>query len=288
MTSRTDQLLARARIATPPATDIQAAEARIAARLSASSASCGTCCPAPHCTPAAPPPPEHLGAVAAGRWRGGLAEGAAERMAQDLRTLCEALIARPGALTDLRDFLARRLLEPPGARVLGCILHLADHPDSAQFWWQYAAGAGDPAAAYCLYLHHMSLGEDAQAHGWLNWWHEQACAAPAAITTVLHEDGGAEADHEMAVALRVLRALTRERKLPAAAVRLLDYVPTAVEFTTEADLDLPLPEPDFAHQVKELTAEPVVAYAGSPAPGRETLPERRVRRSKQPTRAMSV
>ncbi|MFH9125735.1 hypothetical protein [Streptomyces globisporus] len=57
----------------------------------------------------------------------------------------------------------------PGARVLGCILQLAESEESARFWWQYAAGAGDPAASSCLYLHHRALGEHAPAR----WWHDQ-------------------------------------------------------------------------------------------------------------------
>ncbi|WP_406011821.1 hypothetical protein OG520_01125 [Streptomyces sp. NBC_00984] len=45
------------------------------------------------------------------------------------------------------------------------MLYLADHPEGAMFWWQLAAGAGHQAAAYCLCLHHLSLGEpDEAAH----------------------------------------------------------------------------------------------------------------------------
>jgi hypothetical protein len=63
------------------------------------------------------------------------------------------------AAASLQDFVTEQLPEPSGARVLGCILQLTDAEDGARFWWQYAAGAGDDAASYCLYLHHLSLGE---------------------------------------------------------------------------------------------------------------------------------
>ncbi|WP_240045092.1 hypothetical protein [Streptomyces alboflavus] len=53
-----------------------------------------------------------------------------------------------------------------GAQVFACMLHLADHPESAQFWWQLAAGAGHPGAAYCLHLHHVGRGEMAEARLW--------------------------------------------------------------------------------------------------------------------------
>ncbi|MEV7191715.1 hypothetical protein AB0N81_07885 [Streptomyces sp. NPDC093510] len=58
-------------------------------------------------------------------------------------------------------------LDVDGAHIFACMLHLADHPESAQFWWQLAAGAGKGAAAYCLYLHHLGRGENPEATHWL-------------------------------------------------------------------------------------------------------------------------
>nr|BBJ56361.1 hypothetical protein SAVMC3_89900 [Streptomyces avermitilis] len=49
------------------------------------------------------------------------------------------------------------------------MLQLTDTDEGARFWWQYAAGAGQAAAAYCLYLHHLALGESDTA----DWWHRQ-------------------------------------------------------------------------------------------------------------------
>ncbi|MFJ2772740.1 hypothetical protein [Streptomyces sp. NPDC087300] len=59
-------------------------------------------------------------------------------------------------------------LDVDGAQVFACMLHLADHPESAQFWWQLAAGAGNRIAAYCLYLHHLGRGENFEADHWLD------------------------------------------------------------------------------------------------------------------------
>ncbi|WP_331762387.1 hypothetical protein [Streptomyces sp. NBC_01508] len=59
-------------------------------------------------------------------------------------------------------------LDIEGAQVFACMLYLADHPESAQFWWQLAAGAGNRAAAYCLYLRHLALGEMREATHWLH------------------------------------------------------------------------------------------------------------------------
>ncbi|MFD5388430.1 hypothetical protein ACFWMG_26520 [Streptomyces sp. NPDC127074] len=258
MTSAIDRILARALLNPTPPIDFEAAEARLAAR---------------HADPdGAPPrerPPQHTQRTSAAA--GAAAPGVDERMAQDLHTLCEAIIARPDALTQLRDFLTRRILEPPGSRVLGCVLQLAGHEDHAQFWWQFAAGAGDPAAAYCLYLHHMALGEDGQAHAWLEWWHEQAGNDIPPVTDTVED--WAATDHEMAAALRILHGLKREQEVPPATTAVIHYVARAVDFTDDPDIDLPLPEPGFADRIEDLTATET-ATAAAPSPDRAVLPER--------------
>ena len=58
-------------------------------------------------------------------------------------------------------------LDVYGAQVFACLLHLTGHPESAQFWWELAAGADVRGAAYCLHLHHLSRGEEREAAHWL-------------------------------------------------------------------------------------------------------------------------
>ncbi|MFC7921507.1 hypothetical protein [Streptomyces cinereoruber] len=53
-----------------------------------------------------------------------------------------------------------------GAAVFACFLFLTGHPESAQFWWQLSAGAGNRIAAYCLHLRHLALGEHREAAHW--------------------------------------------------------------------------------------------------------------------------
>jgi hypothetical protein len=72
------------------------------------------------------------------------------RAGADLRALCHLVISQPDALSAMSTFIGDRILEPAGARVLACVLHLAGREGSARFWWQYAAGADDVAASYCL------------------------------------------------------------------------------------------------------------------------------------------
>ncbi|MFE9258111.1 hypothetical protein [Streptomyces sp. NPDC006879] len=207
--------------------------------------------------------------------------------AQDLRLLCETAVAR-AAVTSLADFLTDNLPEPAGALVLGCILQLTGAEDSARFWWQYAAGAGDPVASYCLYLHHLALEEGPQAR----WWYRQtASGAVGRTSAVLPEAPPASrpvsglvltgvaaksltADASLSTTLRVLRALRinrqqRRRSSPLGAV--MDYVAAAVGFVDD-DIDLPLPDEGFADHIRALTAR-ACAEARGPQSGPRLEPD---------------
>jgi hypothetical protein len=59
-------------------------------------------------------------------------------------------------------------VDPQGALAFACLLELTGRWESAQFWWQFAAGAGNHTAAYCLYLHHMKHGEVHTAGHWFD------------------------------------------------------------------------------------------------------------------------
>lgn len=89
-----------------------------------------------------------------------------------LRALCRSLVGQADALHQMATFVGHRILDPDGAVILGCVLQLAARDDSARFWWQFAAGAGEMSAACCLYLHHLSLGETPEA----DWWRTQMMA----------------------------------------------------------------------------------------------------------------
>ncbi|MET9483288.1 hypothetical protein [Streptomyces sp. NPDC006638] len=90
----------------------------------------------------------------------------ASEAAADLRALCETLVSHTQA-AEVDDFVTEQVPDPRSALALACVLQLTDTDEGARFWWQYAAGAGQAAAAYCLYLHHLALGEDVTAR----WWH---------------------------------------------------------------------------------------------------------------------
>ncbi|MFE3583107.1 hypothetical protein [Streptomyces vinaceus] len=260
MTSTIDQLLARARL-------------HAASHAPADIADTGG---APHHAPG------HALAHAPGHRSPGAAAGEPQKdmrgAARDLRALCETAVTGT-AVTALGDFLTHQLPQPSGARVLGCILLLTDAEDSARFWWQYAAGAGDSIASYCLYLHHLALGENHEAV----WWRRQT--APTAVggpadtpvamdapdTSTVVFDGAERdlaADASLPTTLRVLRAL---RPAGAGSGRgagtvkaVMEYVSAAVSYVDD-DLELPLPDPDFTDRIRDLTAAPGRRQKAGPA-----------------------
>jgi hypothetical protein len=68
------------------------------------------------------------------------------------------------------EHLARIADDPidiDGALHFACLLNLTRKPEGARWWWQYAAGAGNATAAYCLHLFHLGRGELRDADHWM-------------------------------------------------------------------------------------------------------------------------
>ena len=184
--------------------------------------------------------------------------GAAEA-AKDLRALCETVLSHTTP-ADVADFVTDQVPGPRSALALACVLQLTDTDDGARFWWQYAAGAGQSAAAYCLYLHHLSNGEVDIA----DWWEQQTEATVAPVPTddtfaqtPPCEGEWAPANHPLGkfptTMLRVLRRLATSRHRAAAVTSLMAYLPTAVDIGyLRHDFEMPLPGPSFARIVGAL------------------------------------
>ncbi|MET9116640.1 hypothetical protein ABZX38_20935 [Streptomyces longwoodensis] len=188
----------------------------------------------------------------------------AQEAAEDLRALCETLVSHTPA-HEIADFVTEQIPEPRSALILACVLQLTDTDDGARFWWQYAAGAGQPAAAYCLYLHHLAVGEDAPA----DWWHQQtddvkppppppaSTPRPGAVKEWAPALNPVTSTSTTTI-LRILRHLAKQtvRDRTTAVTRLMAYIPTAVTvgYLREPDMELPLPGDDFAQRVKDLLA----------------------------------
>ncbi|MFC8668794.1 hypothetical protein [Streptomyces sp. NPDC057199] len=98
----------------------------------------------------------------------------AAQAAQRLSVVSRWILNKPDAaehvdrLAQEPDAVTEDQLDVDGALVFACLLYLTEHRESAQFWWQLAAGAGHRAAAYCLHLHHLALGETREARHWLH------------------------------------------------------------------------------------------------------------------------
>ncbi|MER7898888.1 hypothetical protein ABTX62_22945 [Streptomyces sp. NPDC096046] len=191
--------------------------------------------------------------------------------AEDLRSLCQTLVTHTPP-TQIADFVTDQVPEPRSALVLACVLQLTDTDEGARFWWQYAAGAGQAAAAYCLYLHHLALGEEDTA----DWWHRQTDdvqPAPESATPAEEPDAGCTRDWHPAnhritststtTILRILRHLSKQtvRSQSTAVTNLMAYIPGVVTagYLSEPDTELPLPGPGFAHRINALltTADPL-------------------------------
>lgn len=262
MASRIEQALARASLRPSPYTDeeVQAAEARLAARVTRRMLSGALSFDDEvRCVRAEQPPVPYRRPVRPVGCRALGVPGWSAEAGRNLATLCRTVIEREGALQHMSAFLGQRILHPEGARVLACVLQLAGREDSARFWWQFAAGAGDRAAAYCLYLHHLTLGEVWEAELWRKQaapglWPSAGSSAGGGETTGAPPPGGETEDGSSpGLVLRVLERLRGECDyLTAAATAVIHYVPEAVHFVDE--IELPLPSTDFARRIEELTA----------------------------------
>lgn len=70
-----------------------------------------------------------------------------------------------------------------GALVFGCLLYLTGRENAAQYWWRFAAGAGNPTAAFCLYLDHRRYAEYRDADFWRRQARRlRACPMPRSST----------------------------------------------------------------------------------------------------------
>ncbi|MFI9276108.1 hypothetical protein ACIGXM_36320 [Kitasatospora sp. NPDC052896] len=167
---------------TQPLYDIEAGRRRIAEKLAArrGQQSPTGYCPCAAAQPGTVPPARPGQNADPVRDRAGLTFH--DHAARDLSNLSTIVINENEAPAWLDALVTRRRLDPRGELVFGCLLHLTDRPHEAQFWWQAAAGADNPTAAYCLYLHHARLGELRDADHWFQQAGELE-SSPARATT---------------------------------------------------------------------------------------------------------
>ncbi|TDC77653.1 hypothetical protein [Streptomyces hainanensis] len=88
-----------------------------------------------------------------------------DQATSDLAELCRLVVQTSHAAADLAG-LVDGGAGGEGALVFACLLHLADRPEGAQFWWKFSAGTGKSTAALCLYFAHLQRGELRDAEHW--------------------------------------------------------------------------------------------------------------------------
>jgi hypothetical protein len=176
-----------------------------------------------------------------------------ERAASDLRALCHVIIRDAEAARRIARF--DKALDPGGALAFACLLLLADKQEGAQFWLQFAAGAGNSSAAVCLYLLHLTRGDVRDAQ---HWAHQTALLSedpcqPCQYTPIAHT--------LLAPADPPVITVTVEITLPADATTVTvteEAVRTAVEALAVDQVDglglIPQPSADLAHQLPNLVA----------------------------------
>ncbi|MFJ5926104.1 hypothetical protein ACIQF6_26195 [Kitasatospora sp. NPDC092948] len=89
-----------------------------------------------------------------------------DQAAHELGLAVSLVLAQPQAPTSLGQLVNSHRIHPGGALVLGALLQATGHREAAQFWWEFAAGAGSYTAASCLNLLHRSCAEFEDADLW--------------------------------------------------------------------------------------------------------------------------
>ncbi|MFC8350984.1 hypothetical protein [Streptomyces sp. NPDC057280] len=110
-----------------------------------------------------------------------------EQAAQDLRLLCRGTVQHHQAAARISAFDTDR--DPGGALTFASLLYLADQHEGAQFWWHYAAGAGNVTAALCIYLLHLRHGDMRDAVHWARQLHRLNSLNWNTYTPVDHHAG---------------------------------------------------------------------------------------------------
>ncbi|KAA0925613.1 hypothetical protein [Streptomyces apricus] len=187
------------------------------------------------------------------RWDGYRPHVADDGAAQSLAALCETVVSHCTA-DQLADFLTDQVPQPRAAWILGCVLQLAGTADGARFWWQYAAGADDAPASYCLYLQHLAQGD---THAAALWQAQSGAYAPQDCEPDSREDAPVHRrmapDASFATVLRVLSHLApaTPRVHTPVAQAVIEFVDTAVAtgYDHHPDFELPVPGTHFAEQL---------------------------------------
>ncbi|MFF3743014.1 hypothetical protein ACWDFH_31830 [Streptomyces kronopolitis] len=119
-------------------------------------------------------PPPAVSAARDGQGAPSTYPSARDEATHELQLACALVVNAAAAAASLERLVNDHRIDPEGALVFACLLHITGRGDAAHFWWHFGAGAGSRTAAYCLYLSHRRNGEYRDAA----YWREQAAHAP--------------------------------------------------------------------------------------------------------------
>ncbi|MFE9024351.1 hypothetical protein ACFYNL_38200 [Streptomyces sp. NPDC007808] len=194
--------------------------------------------------------------------------------AEHLRSLCEVAVTHARA-AQITDFITEQLPGPEGAWILGCLLHLAGAQDGARYWWQYAAGAGDRGAGYCLSLHHRARGDAPTADFWLDQTRDDTDT----------DDGCAAST---ATVLRMVAQMTADsdRTYSDTTLAVMSYTTAAVTdgYRRHPDVEIPAPGPYFAEMLQIILAALTDPHDDCTDPSADPLPARPIEADDMTTR----
>ncbi|MEU2357905.1 hypothetical protein ABZ599_33850 [Streptomyces misionensis] len=126
-----------------------------------------------------------------------------------------------------------------GAHVFACMLYRADHSESAQFWWQFTAGAGNSASAFCLHLLHHGRGETTEAEHWRDL-----------LLSVVDLDDDPSVEQTFVNAVGHFAAYTRRHRPPTPVTPALDAEVRRLATRDDADRLVTRPDADLARRLQ--------------------------------------
>ncbi|KOV74337.1 hypothetical protein ADL00_02420 [Streptomyces sp. AS58] len=183
----------------------------------------------------------------------------ASRALHDLEVFVTWSLDQPGAATHVEQ-LASVIGEPDaphrlltrdqdtecldldGAHVFACMLYLADHPESAQFWWRLTAGAGNCASAICLYLLHHGRGESAEA----DHWHQ-------VLLHLINIDDDPAVEKLFVGTVGTFAAYIRRNRPPAPVTPALNAEVRRLADRDDTDVLVVRPDPGLARRLQDCT-----------------------------------
>ncbi|MFF0387208.1 hypothetical protein ACFYS8_00780 [Kitasatospora sp. NPDC004615] len=175
--------------------------------------------------------------------------------AHELGLAVSLVLTQPQAALSLEQLADSRRIHPEGALVLGALLQVTGHREAAQFWWEFAAGAGSYTAASCLNLLHRSRGELQDADLWRDRAETMAEEPRPAVAPVAVDGSLLPAHVRDDIIARCHEGL--DIHLPSRIAAVIHQLPVAVD--DEDYGEVPQPDPSL---LPNLTA----AGAAHPAP----------------------